>query len=172
MKLQAGKYPARIKSYGVGKPSGNAKRPPIFVEFEANDSMTGESGSVFYWGSLDDAKNPNAKKHPYEITIDNLIRLGLKGNDPYSIADNAPGALNSFREYELVLEEQEYQGKKSIRVKYINLPGSGGVKEKLSHQEAKQMSGFNFAGAVMAARQQLGIKEETQTETSFGDIPF
>lgn len=174
MKLVPGKFPAKIKSHGVGKAQNKAIRAPVYVEFEVTDPTTGEIGTIYWWGNMDDKKNPESKFHPYEISIKNLVTMGLKGTDPYSIAENAAGTLNVFKEYELELENNTFNGKTSIRVKYVNIPGAGGVKETLTAAEARQMAGFNFASVVLAARQQSGIKEEPASSQADEDtdIPF
>jgi hypothetical protein len=170
--MKEGRFLARIKSYGVGKPKANDKRPPVFVEFELDDP-SGERGTIYWWGNMGDKSNPLAKKHPYEVTIDSLLTLGLRGNDPYALAENAEGILDNTKSYQLVIEDHEYNGNRSFRVKYINDPSQGGVKEALSHQEAKALAGYNFAGVVAAAKKEKKIVDAPVTQnTNTDDIPF
>lgn len=171
--MKAGKYLARIVGYGVGKPKEAGQRPSIFVQFR----LTETEEEIYWWGNMTDGK-ADAKKKPYEITIDSLLTMGLKGSDPYAVADGLDSdVLNADRDYQLVLEDHEWNGKKSIRVKFINLPGKG-VTDVLSSQEARAMAGYNFAADVMARRQELGVKDEprakanTNTNTNLEDISF
>lgn len=179
--MREGTYAAKIKNYGVSKPFGNAKRPSIFIQFELDAG--GKTESIYWWGSMEDRKpNSTATKQPYEITIQTLIKMGLKGTDPYAVADNAPGVLSVFQEYELVIEPNTHNGKTNMRVKYINLPGEGGVRAKLSASEAKMMAGFDFGASVLAARKEAlpsDAKARTASEvsanndeTNTDDIPF
>lgn len=176
MKLTAGKFDAKIKSYGVNKPE-KSKRPGIFVEFEIlqpEDDATSKA-TIIYWGSLDEKTDASWKFHPYEITLKNLATLGLKGLDPYALADNAPGVLNDFRMYQLEITEYTTQDNKTkLQVKYINLPGMG-VKNQMNGIEAKKMAGFDFSAAMLIAKQSVPeAKHEVvaAADTNTEDIPF
>lgn len=170
MKIAPGTYKAHIKSYGVGKPK-DGKRPPIFVEFELDTEEKDNPPVLTWYGQMSDSTKPGSKKHPYEITIETLLKLGLKGNDPYAVAENKAGILNTIQEYEVVVEDNEYNGKINSRIRYINFPRN---REVLSYEDAKVMAGYNFSGAVLAARQASGIQDQPVKEGDDDDmdIPF
>jgi hypothetical protein len=148
----------KIQDYGISLTKANSAQVTVnFKNTETNESIN-------WWGSLKEGK-------AREITIKNLFLMGFSGDDIAQIASGIEGgALNHIQEYELVIEEHEHEGKKSKRVKFINLPGSGGIKNKLDETSAKDaLKALNLKGDVLALKKEMGV---TESEKPKEDVPF
>ena len=166
-----GKYTAKIIDADVWT---SKKGDPIAVlMFEFADE-TGSPKRRSWFGSL----NGGAR----EITVETLVRCGFQGN---SLSD-----LNKGKEalvegpYEIVIENEANPskgGEIQDRVKYINLPGGGGFRDRMSQDDAVRLcSGLNLAADFMQARQKVGkvktpdaSRSLSAEEKEFGDkLPF
>lgn len=118
MNLKPGKYKAKINEYGVTLTK--AGQPQVRVQFSVEN---GES--ISWFGGL-------ASEAQQAITTKALFTMGANTSTIEKVElGKSGGALNSTKTYELVIEENEYQGKKSMRVKFINDP------EKVSENAPK-----------------------------------
>jgi hypothetical protein len=55
-----------------------------------------------------------------------------------------------------VVVHETYQNKVSAKIRFINLPGAGGLKNQLDRNQAKQILGsVELKAALMAARQDM-----------------
>jgi hypothetical protein len=153
--MTPGKHAAKIDDYGIGK--NKEDKPYVFINFKLSD--TGES--IKWFGHLGDAKGD--KKSPREITLQTILRMGFRGDDVHDLADGRQSRmLDESVEYELVLENNTYNGKTSLRVKFINTP-----QERLTGEEAKRLA--SYKSELSAMRSELGIKKPSDTDD---DIPF
>lgn len=83
-----------------------------------------ESGRRVPWyGSFSETKGEKAKKTPAQRTIESLRLCGFKGND---LATLPSQELN--QEVSITVEHNEWEGKVTARVQWVNEPGSGGVR--------------------------------------------
>lgn len=98
------------------------------------------------------------------ITLQNLVLLGFKGtkdSDILTLSRKVQGSdelkplvLDGDKVVELVLENEVYQGKKRLRVKYINEPGRGGGMKRFDGSAAVvNLGGLNISGHLAEARQ-------------------
>jgi hypothetical protein len=78
---------------------------------------------VPWYGSFSEKLGERAKKTPAQRTIESLRLCGFKGND---LANMPSQELN--QEVSITVEHNEWEGKITCRVQWVNEPGSGGVR--------------------------------------------
>lgn len=158
--MQVGTWKALVAGYGVSQTK--AGDPQVFVTFKFTDGPNiGKTVTWFGGFSSDKAR---------DYTLKNLMTLGLRGNSVSALAKGmteSESLLDHITQFELELENHEYQGKTSVRVKFINGPGSAPKFENaLNEMQAKQK-----LSAVDNALAALKVKTGANT-TQTGDIPF
>jgi hypothetical protein len=170
-----GKYPAKIVDFGIWTGKDGTKAPSAVVMFEYK-TPGGEVKQITWFGSF----NGGAR----EITVETLIRMGFTGKNGAELNQgNGSGVLNQAEDaFEIVLENDTYQGKTTCKVRYINLPGGGGFRAKMAEGEANVlMGGLNLSGDFAAARAQAGAPKPApkpaapimqENFASQEDIPF
>lgn len=162
-----GTYKAKIKDYGITEPKDASKKPRVLVQFEyeiPHDTLP-EHKKITWFSSLvnnDDSLN--------EITIKELTETF--GATPESINNLGNGigshAINEDRDYEIVLEEDTYQGKTSLKVKYVNIFGATRKSDKMDAAKASVfVGGLNLAGKIAA----LQAKNPPALDTK-AHVPF
>lgn len=150
--INAGKYIAKIKDYGIG--STKAGDPKAMIMFTFKDE-NGTNHEMTWNGSL---KEGRAR----EITIDALLNCGLKGDDLSQLANGIESnVLDANIEVELDIQHKEYEGKIGPRISWINRPGGAAFRDKMEHTIAVQkMAGLNLKADVMARRKEKGIPDK------------
>ena len=106
--MEAGKYKARANNWGLCKASTGT--PQIGISFDLLD-LTGQT--ISYYGSLSD--------NALEFTVKALRACGWQGDD----VSNLQGL--DANEVSLTVESEVYNGKSTLKVKWVN-PPSGGLK--------------------------------------------
>lgn len=141
-----GSYIAKIQNYGVSTDKNGSPQILINFGFDVNGEQTGGT----WYGSLTSEKGK-------EITVDTLIRCGLRGND-VSLVGYGPdsNALDMNKELEIVVDEDHYEGKTYKKIKWVNLPGSS-LKTVEASEAVALLKGLNLTGEVVARRQKQGI---------------
>lgn len=132
--IEAGIYTATLVSHAITETK--EKKPQVVATF----SITDKSGThkISWYGSFSDKAR--------DYTINNLITLGLKGNNP-------AGELDVGKNVELVIEtETDDKGKDRPRVRYINALGAvrGAMSQDLAKQKLKDLEAH-----VLKARQKM-----------------
>lgn len=110
--MKPGKYKAKVIDYGTVK---NQKgEPQVKVTF---DVKTGDGSETFsYFGNVN---NETSVKY----TTKNLLTLGANQSNIDKVEfGKASGVLDLEKEFELVVEEREYNNKKYTQIKFINDP--------------------------------------------------
>lgn len=117
-----GKHEVGIRSTCLTK-SGQKGTPCVAVVFEDDIGET-----ITYWGYLTDAA--------LEYTMKSLAAMGWKAEDHDGRIDSLDGTdLLVGKKVEIVVDEEEYEGKVRSKVKFINEIG-GGVGERMAPAEA------------------------------------
>jgi hypothetical protein len=150
--MQNGKYIAKITSYGLQEAKSADKADSIVVRFETKPDAAGEVYSLTWFGSL--------SEKAFERTLASLLGpLGMIASPDQvegyleAIATDglASGMLNTEKEVELVVENEEYNGKTHARIKWINEPGTSNEFKKLATDQVKgRFKHLNIAGAAAA----------------------
>lgn len=165
---------ARAINAAVGKASTGT--PQIAIEFEFLD----EQGGITYYGPLSDAAFP--------YTMKAIRAAGFAGDD---LSDLSSLTNETTPEVVLVIGPEEYNGKITLKVKFINSAGGLAMKDALQGDDlktfARQMKGKiiafdRSAGAPKAAprrapsEDRIPLEELDRQAGSNGsgpdDIPF
>ena len=125
-----GTFNAKIKDYGFTNPK-EGKTPSVMVVF--NYENEGDVFKITWFGSF----NGGAR----EFTTRTLSEtLGFAGKDVSAIAEGiGSGVLNEGRDYEIVIKPNEYMGKVTERVAFINISGAERKSEKMNREQAKAL---------------------------------
>lgn len=144
--LEAGKHLAKAVDHCIS--SSEKGEPFLSVLFELED------GHKMMWrGSLTHEKGK-------EITVRTLKTLGFAGTVKDLARGAESGCLDMDKTVELDIQIEEYNGKKFLKIQWVNEVGGGGFKNRLSEIEAVQAcAGLDLEAAFM----QAGIKTSSVT---------
>lgn len=158
-KIKPGKYKANILDYGIKETKTGAPQVCIAMNYLDSDQDVHE---ITWFGVL--------KGGAEEITIETLLRCGMKGNDILALAGGAESdLLDAATTYTIAVVEHEWEGKKSMRVQWIS-NSAGALENKLSKQDATTKFGaLNLKGAVAKMRQDTGMKDEPRKAPAKAD---
>lgn len=152
--MKPGRYTGYIRNYGLGE--NKSGMPNVWINFDVKDT-NGDTYGYTWFGSL---KEGRAR----EITIDALLACGLTGNNLENLKSGIEGgALDQTQGVELHLEEETWDGKTRLKVKWINKQGGMKFDKLASENAAKKMKGLNLDAEVAARRKETGITD---------DLPF
>ncbi len=135
--IRNGVYRGRGLQAALGR-AGTGKEQ-VAVQFQLMDA-DGVSGPTITWyGYFTDST--------YERTVESLRHCGWAGDD---LSDLSGIDTN---EVSLVIENEEYEGKATPKVKWVNAPGGGlALKEQLSADEARSFAA-QMKGRILAMKQ-------------------
>jgi hypothetical protein len=131
--------------------TGNG-REQVAVQFQIIDGPYA-GRSLTWYGFFGDELNGNAKKTPTEITIKALRACGWSGDDITDLK-----GIDS-EEVELVIVVDNYQGKTSNKVKWVNKPGGGLALKERMDDKARAAFKARMAKKVQAVSAQI-VREE------------
>ena len=174
-KMKPGDYQARIVNYGIT--NNKAGDPQLAILFEYNDEEN-QRHEVTWFGSF--------KEKALEWTLKTLIVCGFSGEDPAELATGVEsGLLDTISPVTIVLDEQEYQGKRFIRVTWVNPSGGKSLGGRITKEEAKvKLGAMNLRGQMAMIRQKEGVpkpqsrptaprmREPGDDDLDFGDVGF
>lgn len=157
--MNMGKYAARVADYAiVTTKSGD---PMVNVKFVLN-----QGGEQVYWnGTLKPGKGQ-------EITIKALLVMGLsKDAAVENLADGpSSGLLDLNKDVEIEVQMEDFNGKVTPKVRWVNEIGGAKFKNAMSRQDFKaRLGGLNLRGALKAAEAEVGVKNK---QDDIESIPF
>lgn len=154
--VSPGKYLGKIVGCGFTESKAGDAYP--FIQFQFADHE-GKFHNLTWKGTLKEGKGK-------VITIDTLLRCGLKGNNIFAISDGV-SALDVTKEMSLdVVHQITDEGKTYANIAWVNTPGGTGPKKVLSKEELKaKVAGKDFEADVAMRREETKIKD-----TSWLDI--
>lgn len=129
--LEAGYYRARAVEWGLGKTEKGNRH--VAVRFETFDAEGRPGESITWYGYFTEKTQ--------ERTLESLQHCGWEGDDITELAGI------ERNEVQLVVEQEEYEGKRRAKVAWVNRPGGGGVAIKAPLDEAEKA---DFAREVKA----------------------
>lgn len=155
--MQAGQYEAKIVDYGAGETSKGT--PRIFVKFEVVDGNPLGGEKIFWHGYLSAGAINN--------TLKALLVMGCTSPDLEPLK-NGPesGLLDMDTPVSITVEEEEYQGKITPKVKWVNALGGSKFRKDVTPQVASALSGA--AGAMAALMAKQGVKATVNKEEGPG----
>jgi hypothetical protein len=134
MSLVAGTFRAKAVTGGLGYTS--TEKPQVAVEFQILDEEFANEAITWFGYFTDDTK---------ERTFESLRVMGWKTDD----LSNLDGITEN--EVRIVVKEEEYQGKTSLKVAWVNKPGGLALKTPMSPQQAKAFAA-SMRGEALASR--------------------
>ena len=144
--IEPGTYKAKLIDYGITE-SSNGK-PTVVLKF-----INENGDEISHWMYLTE------KAQPY--TAKTLMVFGYNGEDLTQLAAGTEGGLlDTTKEVEIVMENEEWEGKTRCKVKWINEPGGGGFKKLAKAEATKLLAGVNLKAHVAEIRQATGTTDE------------
>lgn len=146
--IQPGIFEAKISNYAITTTQGGD--PQVAILFDYNDHE-GTPHEITWFGTLKEGKGQ-------EITLKTLLYCGFAGTDPAELASGVESnLLDTVTPVKITIEENNYNGKTSMRVQWVNRIG-GNMAGKLSASEAKvKMGALNLKAQLEMIRQSTGI---------------
>ena len=154
--MQPGTYKAKIKDYGYSQKEG--KDPSAMVQFYLADDP---QHTITWFGSFNGGARP--------ITVKTLVEtLGFSTDNPEDLYKGIGSfVLNEDREYDLVIEDNTWNGVTRSKIKYINISGQTRTMEKLDKSQTKvAIGGLKLKADFLAAKQSLPKEKDDS------DVPF
>jgi hypothetical protein len=151
---------ARAINAAIGKASTGTHQ--IAIEFEYLD----EAGGITYYGPLTDKA--------FEYTMKAIRAAGFQGDD----LSDLTSLCGETPEVILVIGPEEYEGKTTLKVKFINSMGGLALKDALQGDELKAFA-QRMKGKIIAHDRTTGQQPKPPNATpkgkappAGGDIPF
>jgi hypothetical protein len=161
--INAGTYIGKLKNYGI-KMTG-AGKPQIACQFQIIEDETVHN--ITWFGSFNEGK-------AQEMTIKTLMTVFELMCEPSEIEamldriasqGSESDLLNTDKDYQLVIEHSEYNGKTQAKVKWVNNVGTG---QKFEQLAAGMFKGLNLAGTVAAFKaENPGLAKPKKEVTPF-----
>lgn len=142
--MKDGRYSAAVKDYGISETKAGAAQ--VFIAFD----VTHDDGtsSLTWFGSLNEGK-------AQEITLKGLLSAGFTGKDVTDLIDGPDGgAIPLGTEVSVVIESEEYDGKTTPRIRWVNKPGGGGVQRADASTAKAKLAKLGLAGKLAQVRAQ------------------
>lgn len=154
-----GKHMARVVDVMFGNSSNG--NPQVAIQFEGDEGFYGTWYGFF---------TPDAIKW-----IRKTVRaLGIEWHekddatfDVSTLYDLLPG-----REAQIVVETEEYEGKERLRVRWVNEPGGGGLRNPMSRDDARAFAADLMNKAAGRAEQKKAAEADLGGDYNLDDIPF
>lgn len=156
--LPPGRYDAKIKDWGIEAVEKLAGKLKAVIMFDIIVANTGEMVTAKWDGFFE-----NKEGQPNKNTVKTLVLCGFLGDDP------AHMDLDNTKTYEVTVEKNgEYS-----EIKWVNLPGMGGIKKVTGKTTLKPA----IRAALDEARRELGLAKKKPKNHAPGasnddDIPF
>lgn len=136
--MTIGTFKARAKEWGLGMSTSGKEQIAILFELTAGE----QAGHTYTWFGY-------FTEGAVDRTLDSLRYCGWQGDN---IAELDGLDAN---EVDIVLDEEEYEGKMRTKVKWVNRPARLALKEQMN---AAQMASFaaRLRGKAVAHKQKFG----------------
>lgn len=158
--IDEGRYRAHAVAAALGRTSKG--RDQIAVQFELTDP---KGARLTWYGFFTD--------DTFERTVEALRACGWRGEDLDVFAEGKPLPADMKEEVEVVVEHNEYEGKVTARIAWVNSGGGIALKETMSESEASAFS-RRMRGRIAALDRANG-RGRRQTRppagNAFGDVP-
>jgi hypothetical protein len=144
--IAAGKHKAKLNDYGITRTSKGDLQIACLFDIDGQE--------LTWFGSLKEGK---AK----EITMKTLVAMGFDElNQNLAVIAKGPTSqiLNQEEEFSLTVEHDEYLGKTTARIRWVNSKSENALARRISYDEA--LAALTGAGTPPAM------------SDSFDDIPF
>ena len=161
--MQTGIFKAKVVSSGVSQTKDG--KPTIAVAIRCFNEDETESFTITWNGHLTEKAQAR--------TLDSLKTMGylFQTDNMSDLAENK--GFDKTVTFEADVQEEIYEGKTQIKVKWINPIGGRANKFILSKEDAvTKLEGLNIGGMIANFRQTQGLKKDVTPEIKNEDIPF
>lgn len=167
--LESGNYLARIIDCGFSKTQTG--KDQVFLIFEIS---SGEK--ISWYGGLATKLNDKGKSQAM-YSIDQLLRLGFNNNwEAFGQSLDLSLIFEDIaKEFEIVVVHEEYNGKTSAKIKWINDPSASGVKKLEGPESVSLIRSMNLKAMTMQAKAEMKLKPQAKVTSQAKideDIPF
>lgn len=142
--IAPGTYKARAREWALGKSQNGKEQIAVLFELVGGPH---DGQSITWFGYFTDAT--------LDRTLDSLRHCGWSSD---SLAELDGLDQN---EVEIVVDQEEYQGKTRTKVQWVNRPSKLALKEQLSAQEAQAFAA-RLRGRTVAHKQKYGSPAAAQ----------
>jgi len=158
MSIEIGRFNASVKDYGISESQGG--HPQVFLKFDVH--FTSGVEEMTWYGSL---KEGPAR----DISLKALLAVGFEGNDLGKLLEGTDGgAIPVGTQASVVTGENEYNGKKTIRINWVNAIGGGQAQRVDKGAGLAMLAKMNLSGDMARLRAMQPAVVPKQAE----DIPF
>lgn len=138
-------YKGKASAWGLGFSSSGKEQ--IAVTFSIlTEGATHQS--LTWYGYFTDAT--------FDRTIESLRHMGWTGDNLDELRDGTQGALNA-NEVDLVVEDEEYEGKWQTKIQWVNKAGGLALKAAMDEQQARSF-GASMRGKIRALDASKNVK--------------
>lgn len=152
--LAPGTYEASIVSCGF-RPTKTTGTNRIFVTFETKGS---ESKRIDWYGNMQTKIGPSGKS-ALMISIDQLLRMGFTNNwEAFESSSSLADCFdNPDKVFEIVVEDEDYNGKTYSKIKWVNDPEKkGSPLGKMGASEAASLvKSMNLKGLTLQVKSEM-----------------
>lgn len=148
--MKPGIYTAKIKDYGIYEGKDETKNH-VKVTFDVYDTTTSKELpeiKEFQWNGY---FTGGAKEITIKTLVDTFgLNIAFFKNFNKGIGS---GAINEANPYEVDIQEEEYNGKKNLKIKYVNIPGATRRAQRLSDDKASIfLAGLNLEAEILTRK--------------------
>ena len=145
--LPEGKYKARPVEAGLGESKAGNPQAAVLFRIIGGEH---DNSTITWYGSFSKNKGEGTKT-PLQRTVESLRACGWQGDDLSDLS-----SINEANEIDvgLVIEHDEYQGKVSAKVKWVNRGGGLGLTTPMKTDSAKAFAA-KMRGEVLAASKNI-----------------
>lgn len=163
--MKTGRHSAKITDYSVSESQAGDPMLQVRFKFKGNDD-----GSDCEWNWYGSFKEGKAR----EITLKALVVMGFVGDEFEKLCDGpVSNCLDMNKEVSIETGNEEYNGKTSYRINWVNEPGGGAMRDAMDKGKAKiKFGGMNLKAEMMSIRQGAPKPVATAAPVNPADIPF
>ena len=107
------------------------------------------------------------------ITMDTLWTCGIQKGAKISDLAKDPTILNTEKEVQLTIDWNEYDGKRNLRINWVNEVGGAAFRDKLNDgQAATKLDGMNLEADLAQVKMERDGNQPELAAAQNGDVPF
>lgn len=160
--IPPGQYIGAIEDYGISKSSKD--QPQAFIKFKINKGEGEGFVNLTWFGGLSEKVPQGKEKSPAQWTVGTLLDCGFKGQEIEDLAFGPAGeSIQLGKEMSVTVQDNEYEGKLTSRIQWVNVLGGGGP---------KKMSKEDLAGKTNTSALRALLLQEKQNRPSEEDMGF
>lgn len=166
--MTPGVYKAKVINCGITSSKDGNPQVTINLKLLMNEGAPDQTTQDMMWsGSLKEGR-------AQEITLDAVLVCGYKENNLNLLAEGK--GLDLEKVVQVTVESESYNGRDTLKIKWINEVGSGASKEFMAKNDAiLKLTGLKIEGSLMERKQLKGLAPAAQESMPGYDaknVPF